>query len=173
MHGTILRITTAALSLAALAAVPTSRALADGYGYSSQVCYKVDYSNDRLVLNIKPHSSLYFHGGYPQIVWDAEGKYVYSYGSYPDMAVADGAVVTTKSGYGGKDSKGGSYSYYKGAHLGVDVPGGTSYAFDCTSSYESPTPDTWSCKNGKTLYKTNDDYCGFFKDSGSTGSASK
>jgi uncharacterized protein with WD repeat len=169
MHGTVLRITTAVLGLAALAATTAGGALADGkkdgkkdgYGYDSQVCYKVDYSNDRLVLDVKPHSPLYFHGGYPQIVWDAEGKYVTSYGGYPDMAVADGAVVTTKSnGYSG--------SYYKGAHLGVDVPG-SSYAFDCTSSYESPTPDVWSCKNGKKLYKTNDDYCGFFKDSGYTG----
>jgi hypothetical protein len=41
--------------------------------------------------------------------------------------------------------------------------------FDCTSSYETPTPDVWSCKNGKKLYKTNDEYCGFFKDSGYTG----
>ena len=104
------------------------------------------------MLDVKPHSPLYFHGGYPQIVWDAEGKYVTSYGGYPDMAVADGAVVTTKSnGYSG--------SYYKGAHLGVDVPG-SSYAFDCTSSYETSTPDVWSCKDGKKLYKTNDDYCG-------------
>jgi hypothetical protein len=187
MNGPALRITTAALGLAALAALPTGGALADGYGGRNVACYKSgEYESDKLrfVLVVNKTGQFQFYGGFPQTEWGVTGKQVYNSGqdSYgkptSSLYQLQGSETTTQSrGY--SSAKGGDYNnFQRGAHLGfqtdrTDVQGGQVY--DCTSGDETPLASTYTCKANPggtvTLYKIDhpsydDANCGFFQDSG-------
>jgi hypothetical protein len=132
-----------------------------------QVCY-TDGGYNRYVLDVKFHSPLNFRGGFPQSTYDVVGKHTSQYGSYKHMEVLHGGIIVTKhySSYG---------DYQFGARMGVESIGGLHYTkdveVDCTTNYEDPTPEAWTCSiNGETKYLKQvygDDYlCGFFEDGG-------
>jgi hypothetical protein len=169
-----------ALAVATPALLPASPAHA---AKDQAVCYKVDSSNDRIVLDVKKHSDLTTFG-LKQTVYDALGKHTQNFGykqSDNYMAVAHGAVVVAKKNI---------YQplFRSGAHMGlvsewvrtVSSPSAKRpIDWDCTSAEESATPSTWTCNavggtlvagpaNAVTLYKvayaSKDPYCGIFQD---------
>jgi hypothetical protein len=178
MHRQHLTLGIFALGLLALPFSPAwSASRNDDYGGKddAQVCYAVkkgydrgghDDTRQRVVLDVLFHSHLDFPGGFPQSVYDADGKYVDGSNYYrPSMAVADGAVVVTNS-YERKSYR--PPKYKSGARLGLEVYGqlyGTrNFILDCTSTEESPTPKVWYCKD-VNLEKLDypDENCGFFQ----------
>jgi hypothetical protein len=170
-----------ALTIAAPAILPAIPAHA---AKAQAICYKVDYSNDRIVLDVKKHSDLTTFG-LKQTVYDALGKHTQNFGSKQTdnyMAVAHGAVVVANKNY---------YQPYfrSGAHMGLvsewvrtasSPSAKRPIDWDCTSSEESATPSTWTCNTAGgnvvattvvtpvTLYRvalaSKDPYCGIFQD---------
>lgn len=163
-----------ALALAAPATMPSSHAMAA----DQAVCYTVDYTYDRIVLDVKKHSDLTTFG-LRQTVYDALGKHTQNRGPKQSdnyMAVAQGAVVVAR--------KNPYLPYFRsGAHLGLVSEWVRDYGasstrpidWDCTSAEESATPGVWKCNalidnyvKYITLYRvpypSRDPYCGIFQD---------